>query len=1146
MSASAVFDSSFYLTNNADVVLAISQGSFSTAQQHFDLFGGRELRNPNSTFDVNYYSVQNPDVLSAVSSGVFANAFAHFQEFGEAENRAPTVAYASFDAAAYLEANTDIAAAVTAGTITSALEHYITFGAAEGRAGSGVSAVTTNPGSNFTLTSNADTTLGNTTGDDTFVGNVIADNGTGTTLNAGDNLDGGDGTGDTLNLSVSGASTAAVTSTAVTLTGIEKVLVSNFDSNTNDAHDHTFNGSLWSGVTTVGITSSAGTGDTSFTNLSTIASAEMSSGSADLTTDFTSGAIGGTADAQGLALNGQTAGTFTTDAGIETLNVTSTSAAAASTLTSIAGTGITTININADANLTITNDLSTTATTVDGTGSQGNLSFGLGTADLTVTGGDGADTIRIDGSTVSTDDAINAGAGTDKLQLTAATNVTAATSGAVLTNFETLEGFQDVTSDGDTVVSTVVAQDVSLIGFAPTLVGVSNFDQDQTTTSADSNDETATSGVNFTNMGADTDMSLSGFTIADVDANDGVIMNFTATADLATDNASGDDITVTLGTSTAAMASVTAADAQTAFNLTLALADYETVNIASQGGANTVASLTSTDMTTLNVSGDKALTVSALTAASLNTVNASTSTANVNVAALTLASTITGGAGNDTFTGGANADVLTGGAGGDTLGGGGGNDSITGDAGNDQITGGTGNDTMIGGAGNDTFADAALNVESVSGGDGNDTFTIATTATLTSADTISGGEGTDTLTFSEANADVDLTADVAALTNVSSVENFVVSGMNGSDTITLNDGVISAAGGNLSLAITGSTGANTINASAVLGSTNVVTFSDTASLVTTYSMGNGQDVLSMGAGNDAITLTNYAYLGASDVINGGAGTDTITMTNDTAATNTLSATQLGALSNTEIITINHATDTNLVNVVATLNDTIVGANQVQGGTFTFNRDVGEDGTLKITASDVTSLYNLSFAAGDGADTFIGGAGADTLSGEAGVDSLTGGAGKDDFIFLAASLIGGADVITDMDFGTSTTTVDQLDVAAATIFNTNAFDTKVIDSTAYNVDEDVVVITSQAFASVTAVDTFYEARATLVLTGTNLDKVLIWQDTLGTVHMSRALGGDGGNNNADAGDEYTVTDLATMSGLNISSIATLIDIGDFIG
>ena len=39
-------------------------------------------------------------------------------------------------------------------------------------------------------------------------------------------------------------------------------------------------------------------------------------------------------------------------------------------------------------------------------------------------------------------------------------------------------------------------------------------------------------------------MSLSGVTIADADSNDGVIMNFTATADLATDNASGDDINV--------------------------------------------------------------------------------------------------------------------------------------------------------------------------------------------------------------------------------------------------------------------------------------------------------------------------------------------------------------------------------------------------------------------------------------------------------------------------------------------------------------------------------------------------------------------------------------------------------------------------
>ena len=156
-----------------DVVLAISQGFFSSALQHFNLFGGRELRDPNSTFDTSYYSVQNPDVLSAVSSGVFANAFAHFQAFGVVENRAPTQAFGSFDAAGYLEANPDIAAAVTAGTITSALEHYMVFGASEGRAGSGITADVTNPGSNFTLTTNNSQVTG---GVDNFTG---TDNDTG-------------------------------------------------------------------------------------------------------------------------------------------------------------------------------------------------------------------------------------------------------------------------------------------------------------------------------------------------------------------------------------------------------------------------------------------------------------------------------------------------------------------------------------------------------------------------------------------------------------------------------------------------------------------------------------------------------------------------------------------------------------------------------------------------------------------------------------------------------------------------------------------------------------------------------------------------------------------------------------------------------
>jgi len=101
MSVSSVFDSNFYLTNNADVVVAISQGHFSNGLDHYNQFGGKELRAPNATFDPNYYAINNSDVLAAVSSGGIASVFAHFQVHGESENRAPSAAFAGFDSATY-------------------------------------------------------------------------------------------------------------------------------------------------------------------------------------------------------------------------------------------------------------------------------------------------------------------------------------------------------------------------------------------------------------------------------------------------------------------------------------------------------------------------------------------------------------------------------------------------------------------------------------------------------------------------------------------------------------------------------------------------------------------------------------------------------------------------------------------------------------------------------------------------------------------------------------------------------------------------------------------------------------------------------------------------------------------------------------
>jgi Ca2+-binding RTX toxin-like protein len=797
--------------------------------------------------------------------------------------------------------------------------------------------------------------------------------------------------------------------------------------------------------------------------------------------------------------------------------------------------------------------LDTNITTIDASASAAAVAVSLGTANLTVTGGAGNDRVRIDGSTVDTNDTINAGEGTDVLELTAAANVTSSTNGAKLAGFETVNAYRSETFAEDGATATTVAQDISLLGSTISTVGVTSFAVAQSAGAGGGDDETIAYGANFTNLAADTSMALSGFSVTDAStgtADDGLIVNFTATADLKTDNTSGDAIAVTLGTSTAGMATLATQtggtqDSSTAFNLTLALDDYETVTLTSQGGSNTVASLTSGDMTKLVVNATKALTVTAGTWANLATVDASASTANVSLAATTKASTITGGAGNDTFTGSGSADVLDGGAGNDTLDGGAGNDSVTGGAGNDSLTGGAGNDTLAGGDGDDTFADAGLNTESIDGGAGNDTFTVAAYANLTIADTITGGDGTDTLSIGDA-ASVNLTTDITQLTNVTGVEVIAFSGLNGGDTVTVNDGVVSTAGGSLTLKfVTGVAGANIVDASAVLSTASSVSFTDLAGLATTYSIGNGKDNASMSDGNDTVTVSNNVYLSSSDTLAGGTGTDTLSFTNDTAQTNTITAAQLTNVTGFETFSINHATDTNLVNYVFTLTDTIVGNQVAVGSTFTITKDAAEDGTLKVDGSAVTNSYNLALNGADGVDTLIGGAGNDTIMGEAGLDSLTGGSGNDVFDFNATTE--GSDTITDFSFGTSSTSVDRIDIAGLAltfdgVYGTSSIVTKTsgLASNATIADlTAVLVINDQAFSNAAAMETALEAY-----TWTNIDQdlIVVWQDSLGNSHVSVAVDDNGAGDDAD---DYTVSDLATLSGVSITGIASLIDTSDFI-
>jgi len=828
-------------------------------------------------------------------------------------------------------------------------------------------------GSNYTLTKVADTTLGSSSGNDTYVSSVITNGGGESTLTPGDILDGGVGD-DVLNVSISGTATGAVTTSAFTTSNIETLKITNFETTANL---NTIDTALMSGLTSIEVNSSGSNGDTAVTGVTGILPLAMKNGNQDFTVTYAASVLTGSSDVQKLTLNNQSAGIFTVsdaDASkVETLEITS--SVGKNTLTLAAANQHSKVTISGDKKLTLNvDDTNNKIKTIDASASTGGSSIsGVGTTDLAFTGGSGADNLRLDGSTITTKDALDGGDGTDSVQLTVATNVTAATAGAKLTNFETLYGYTSAADD-----SLVVAQDVSLLGSTITTVGTDKWARSSATDGG--TDHTATDGVNFTNLAAGTALSLSGMSATGLDANDSEITNFTATADLKTDT-TADSIDVTLGTTTAAASSATTGD-NTAFNTTLALADYETISIKSQGGDNTVAQLTSTDATKLVITGDKKLTLSAFTTSSIATIDASgASKVVMSAKASDKATTITGATGDSTYITGTGADTITGGAG------------------KDVITSGTGNDTINSGDGADTINEVDGD-NTIDAGAGDDTVLISTFSHLVSTDTINGGDGTDTLKFAQA-ANHDFTADTSIVANVSNFEKYSFSGLNGTDTVTINDAIIT--GNTFKVEFTSAaSGANTLNAAGVLSSSTSLTFDDNSGAATAYTLSNATETVNMGAAGDTLTVSVNAHLSAADTLNGGAGADELTFTADTSA-GTITLTGDGILagvSNVETISFNQGTDTNLLKYKLTIDDTFASSQIDVGGTLTITREGADDGVLEVVASSVSKDYKLALNGGDAADIFTGGAGADTIYGELGADVIDLSAGgSDDYKYV---------------------------------------------------------------------------------------------------------------------------------------------------
>ncbi len=495
--------------------------------------------------------------------------------------------------------------------------------------GSGSSAV----GSTLKFTTSTDALVGDSL-NDTINGVLQTGGGTGTTIAPGDSVDGKGGT-DTVQISVAGlngANNATHTLSAVTTDNVEKFVLSNFETGSGVNNVET---GLMTGLTTVGLSASSSSGGTAFTKLPNFVDAEMRNGSADLTLTYNGvQVVTGTDDTQNLLLAAQTAGTFTVNS-VETVNIDS--KVSKNTLTALTADTLKTLNITGDTELVLTTVTGYAGTptngvaidaTIDASAFTGKFTSDLGNeaATLDVKGGTNDDVIQL-GATLTVNDKIDTGAGTDRVEITGASIGTALKfTDRTLTNVETIR----LTSTAGTALS-VDADGDSLTRYEVVQNATNNI-------SATVNNIAPGDTVAF--LGGTDDEDGNAYTVSLKDAS--------GSSDIGNLEILG----------------VTALDAESVA-ATLTFADVETINIKS-GTHGTTAMLAASDSnvltsgvfnaaTSLNATGDANFTISGLTAANLLDVDASALAAKFVITAPALGTaakpfSITGGAFDDTFT----------------------------------------------------------------------------------------------------------------------------------------------------------------------------------------------------------------------------------------------------------------------------------------------------------------------------------------------------------------------------------------------------------------------------------------------------------------------------------------------------------------
>jgi len=839
-------------------------------------------------------------------------------------------------------------------------------------------------------------------GDDMFNAILVGASAAGTTAQPGDSLKGGAGT-DTLSVSVSGSVDASgdgadYTLQALSTEGIENVMYSNFNLDTNDKQR--LDATLMTGVKTIGLSSSSAEGDLTVTGIKNLVDAEMRNGTGDLALNYAAAVVAGTADVQNLTVSASTGATFTAN-GVETINVTG--ELVKSSFADITGDKVKTITFAGDQNLSVTAPL--TEKTLNASALTGNLTIEMGAnAAHVVTGGSGDDTIS-SGTTLASTDTVDGGDGTDTLRISNAGTVNKGTaaakgelynvSGIEVIDFESLAaaGKLDVSNTGITTAKLGAALLIDVDNAVnSTAITISINGVDITSAATDGSATADEAGVlltaainanaNFIATGADVDGTGDGVLVRSATGKEilqvttGIAGGSTiapaaylaATVDKVTNEAvdiyAAGDVTVNLKDASGSDDSATinlktvALDKGANENIgTITANNVETINMdvsgMTDGKTKTVAALTGNSVATLNLTGSSDTVFTATTGSNkLATINAGSFSGDLTLPAATAAlnQTITTGTGNDTVAMGARLTAA------DTIDLGG-NSLIAGTAttGGDTLTA-TGNIGSV-------LAASALNISNV---EAYEQAIGAQAATYIDASNLSN---VSSLAFSN-----DTNGGTVKLTNVASGQkiglgigasaaNVVELGKTA--TVTLDVALADATGTEDSITLDYADGTLEAN-SVTLKTTGIETLNIAApkkgSAVTSTLVNTNNAVSTINITSGNIAGTGTIALGtlnkATTTVNAAAALSKISV--DTAATGAVNVSAVGAYlqsittgtgSDTITLTSNSGTNAHTVNGVSGTGDTL---NLTANSTSTDFTNVSNIDTINITVAGNTA------------------------------------------------------------------------------------------------------------------------------------------------------------------------------------------------